>query len=51
MGSLRAYKIWLAQYASVPTYTGRYNMWQYKCTGKVSGITGDVDLNMSFLGY
>ena len=51
VGSLGAYKIWLAQYASVPTYTGRYNMWQYKCTGKVSGITGDVDLNMSFLGY
>ncbi len=48
---LGAYKIWLAQYASVPTYTGRYDLWQYKSTGKVSGITGDVDLNLSYLGY
>lgn len=50
-GQLGAYKIWLAQYASAPTYTGRYEMWQYKSTGRVSGITGDVDLNLSYLGY
>ena len=48
---LGAYKIWLAQYISAPTYTGRYDLWQYKSTGKVSGITGDVDLNLSYLGY
>ena len=49
--ALNGYKIWLAQYASTPTYTGRYDMWQYKDTGKVSGIDGNVDLNMSYLGY
>lgn len=49
--SLSAYKIWLAQYASAPTYTGRYDLWQYKSTGRVSGISGDVDLNFSYLGY
>ncbi len=49
--ALSGYKIWLAQYASTPTYTGRYDMWQYKDTGKVSGINGNVDLNMSYLGY
>lgn len=49
--ALSGYKIWLAQYASVPTYTGRYDMWQYKDSGKVSGISGNVDLNMSYLGY
>lgn len=48
---LSAYKIWLAQYASVPTYTGRHDLWQYKSTGRVSGISGDVDLNLSYLGY
>ena len=48
---LSAYKIWLAQYASAPTYTGRYDLWQYKSTGRVSGISGDVDLNLSYLGY
>ncbi len=48
---LNAYKIWLAQYAATPTYTGRYDLWQYKDTGKVSGISGNVDLNISYLGY
>ncbi len=50
-GALGAYKIWLAQYASTPTYTGRYDMWQYRSTGRVSGISGDVDMNLSYLGY
>ncbi|MDE5892526.1 MAG: Ig-like domain-containing protein, partial [Acetatifactor sp.] len=51
ISQLSAYKIWLAQYASAPTYTGRYDLWQYKSTGRVSGISGDVDLNLSYLGY
>ena len=50
-GALSAYKIWLAQYAAEPTYGGRYDMWQYQATGKVSGISGDVDMNWSYLGY
>lgn len=50
-GSLEAYKIWLAQYASVPTYSGKYDMWQYTEKGKVSGVTGNVDVNISYLGY
>ncbi len=50
-GQLSRYKIWLAQYASTPTYTGRYDMWQYKSTGRVTGISGNVDLNLSYLGY
>lgn len=49
--ALSAYKIWLAQYAAAPTYTGRYDLWQYKSTGRVSGINGNVDLNLSYLGY
>ena len=48
---LSAYKIWLAQYASAPTYTGRYDLWQYRSTGRVSGISTDVDMNLSYLGY
>ncbi|MDE6882438.1 MAG: Ig-like domain-containing protein [Lachnospiraceae bacterium] len=51
-GSLTNYKIWLAQYASAPTYTAtRYDMWQYSAKGKVSGIKGDVDMNISYLHY
>ncbi len=50
-GALGNFKIWLAQYASTPSYTGRYDIWQYKSTGRVSGIKGDVDMNLSYLGY
>ncbi len=49
--ALGSYKIWLAQYAATPTYGGRYDMWQYKDTGKIKGISGNVDMNISYLGY
>ena len=49
---LTNYTIWLAQYAANPTYTAtRYDMWQYSCTGKIDGISGNVDLNLSYLAY
>lgn len=51
VGSLGSYRIWLAQYASAPTYSGRYEMWQYSSQGKISGISGNVDLNVSYLSY
>ncbi len=50
MGSLNAYKVWLAQYAAAPTYGGKYDLWQYKADGSISGIKGNVDLNISYLG-
>ncbi len=50
-GQLGAYRIWLAQYASKPTYAGRYDIWQYSSKGQVSGIKGNVDLNLSYMGY
>lgn len=50
-GALSSYKIWLAQYAAAPTYNGRYNLWQYSSKGSVPGIKGNVDLNLSYLGY
>lgn len=51
MGAIGNYKIWLAQYSTAPTYGGRYDMWQYSCKGKISGISTKVDLNYSYLGY
>lgn len=50
-GQLGAYRIWLAQYAAQPTYSGRYDIWQYSSKGKVGGIKGDVDMNLSYMGY
>lgn len=50
--SLTGYKIWLAQYASTPSYSAtRYDMWQYSSKGKVTGINGNVDMNISYLSY
>ncbi len=51
MSQLTAYKIWLAQYSTQPTYSGRYDLWQYSQTGRIGGISTDVDLNESYLGY
>ena len=49
--SLEKYVIWLAEYRSAPSYQGYYQMWQYTSKGSVSGITGNVDLDISYLGY
>ena len=38
-------KIWLAHYTDDTTYKG-YDMWQYSSTGKINGISGNVDLNI-----
>ncbi len=51
MSAIGNYKIWLAQYAAAPSYKGRYDMWQYSSKGTISGISGKVDLNLSYLGY
>ena len=49
VGSLSGYTIWLAQYAASPTYSAsRYDIWQYSSTGRVSGISGSVDMNVSY---
>ena len=51
-GSLTSYKLWLAQYAATPTYTAtKYDLWQYSSKGSVAGISGNVDMNISYLGY
>ena len=51
-GSLADYKIWLAQYASAPSYTTtKYDIWQYTSKGSISGISGGVDMNISYLNY
>lgn len=48
-GSLSGCKIWLAQYAEKPTYGGSYQIWQYSSKGNVSGIKGNVDMNLSYM--
>lgn len=47
---LENYCIWLAEYRSIPIYQGYYQMWQYTSKGKIDGIKGNVDMNISYLG-
>ena len=37
---------WVAQYNDACYYEGEYSMWQCSSKGKVSGINGNVDLNI-----
>ena len=39
---------WVAQYNTVCNYKGKYDMWQCASTGRVPGISGNVDLNYSY---
>lgn len=43
---LAKYGFWMAQYASEPTASVVFSMWQYTNQGTVNGISGDVDLNI-----
>lgn len=59
------YKVWMARYFNAYKENGReyaigdklpeanypYQMWQYTDTGKVPGIEGWVDMNVSFFSY
>ncbi len=49
--SLDVFDRWVAQWSSVLTYTGELAIWQYSDKGSVSGISGNVDLDTSFVDY
>ncbi len=42
---------WVAQYNTVCNYKGKYDMWQCSSTGRVPGISGNVDLNYSYSSF
>lgn len=45
-------EVWIAHWGVIrPTYKGSYGIWQYSSEGRVSGIDGDVDLNVCFKDY
>ena len=52
MTALACFDMWLAQWASSPTYKGHaFNMWQNSCKGRVAGISGDVDMDVAYVDY
>ena len=42
---------WVAQYASKCSYGGAFGIWQYSSTGRVDGISGNVDMDISYQDY
>ncbi len=48
MTQLEAYDKWFAQYDTSVYFPYEFDIWQYSESGKVNGISTDVDLNVSF---
>lgn len=49
MTQLEDYDKWFAYYNKELYYPYAYSVWQYTDKGKVDGISGDVDMNISFI--
>ena len=49
--TMKDYDFWLADYRDFPTMYYNYDMWQYATDGKIDGIEGDVDMNLSFTDF
>lgn len=48
---LKRFDHWLAQWASSPTYSGAFGMWQNSSKGSVNGISGNVDTDVAYKDY
>ena len=54
MQTLSAYDFWYVEYKdghNPPSYPYELQMWQYASDGRVDGIDGYVDMNISFVDY
>jgi len=51
ISQLSSYRIWLAHWTEQTSYKGRIDIWQYTSSGSVPGVSGRVDMNISYLGY
>lgn len=49
--SLDRFDKWVAQWASVNTYTKPYQMWQFTSDGHVDGHEGRLDMDYSYVDY
>ena len=51
LSRLQVYDCWFAWYHEYPDFVYDYQMWQYGSSGKVAGIAGNVDMNISFVDF
>lgn len=50
MDTLKDYDLWIADYRGYNGY-GKCDIWQYSSSGKVDGISGNVDMNICYKNY
>ena len=51
LAAISEYDVWLAQYYKVPFYPYKLDILQYSSTGRVNGISGNVDMDIAFTRY
>ena len=49
--TMKDYDFWLADYREFPNMYYKFDMWQYTADGKIDGVEGTVDLNLSFTDF
>ena len=47
----KRYALWIAEYGGRCNYNGKYGMWQYSSQGRVSGVNGNCDMDIAYVGY
>lgn len=48
---LKDYEFWYAEYQDLPSFNYKYGIWQFTESGTISGISTNVDMNVSFKKY
>ena len=51
LDKIRDYDFWLAEYNETPQFFYDFKMLQYTNQGKLDGVNGTVDFNLSFVDY
>lgn len=51
LSKLTDYDVWLSQPGDLPDYPYKFSMWQYSHSATIDGISGQSNLNISFIDY
>lgn len=51
LDQVEQFSLWVARYGNKPKYVKKYGIWQYTSKGRIEGITGNVDLDVSYVDF
>lgn len=49
--AVNPYSVWVANWSNNLNYNGKYDMWQHSSTGRIEGVSGDVDLDYCYKNF